>query len=178
MSEASTPSPPPDEETYRRTVAWFVTGVTVMTAVDPSGQPHGMTANAVSSVSLDPVLVLVCVATGTAMAQVVVDGGVFALSVLGAEQQPLSDHFASDERGYGVEEFAGVATRAGVTGAPLLAGAAAWLDCRVHDVLEGGDHLVVLGEVLLAERGDVDDVLLYTPEGYDLWRGGAGAASG
>lgn len=169
MTQLPPPPEPPSQLEYRETVGWFVTGVTVMTAVDPAGQPHGMTANAVSSLSLEPLLVLVCVATGTAMSQVVVDGGVFALSVLAADQQPLSDHFADDDRGYGVEEFDGVATTAGITGAPLLEGAAAWLDCRVHDVLEGGDHLIVLGEVVLAEQSDVADVLLYTPDGYDRW---------
>ena len=62
-----------------------------------------------------------------------------------------------------------MATRAGVTGAPLLEGATAWLDCRVHDVLDGGDHVVLVGEVLLAEEGDGTGSLLYTPTGYDAW---------
>lgn len=147
----------------------FVTGVTVMTSVAPDGQPHGMTANAVASLSLDPMLVLVCVDRHAAMAEVVEDGRVFALSVLGGEQQELSERFADEDRGYGVEEFDGVATRAGVTGAPLLVGASAWLDCRVRDLLDGGDHVVVVGEVVLAEEGDVADALLYTPAGYDVW---------
>lgn len=160
---------PPSEAAYRDAIGHFVTGVTVMTAVDPSGQPHGMTANAVSSLSLDPLLLLVCVDRQAAMSRVVVEGGVFALSVLAGDQVVLSEHFADDARGYGIQEFEGTETRAGVTGAPLLAGAAAWLDCRVRDVVEGGDHVIVVGEVVLAERRDAADVLLYTPQGYARW---------
>ena len=128
-----------------------------------------MTANAVSSLSLDPLLVLVCIDRGTMMSEVVAQGRVFALSVLAADQQQLSDHFADDARGYGVEEFGGVDTRAGRTGAPLVEGASAWLDCRLHDLAEGGDHVVAIGEVVQAEEGPGVGALLYTPDGYDVW---------
>lgn len=159
----------PSDHDFRRTVSWFVTGVSVMTALTEDGVPHGMTANAVSSVSLDPLLVLVCVDREAGMAEVVQAGGVFALSFLAADQQPLSERFADPARGFGVEEFADVPTHTAETGAPLLDGAAAWLDCTVHDVLPGGDHLIVLGEVQHARIGTAGDALLYTPEGYDRW---------
>lgn len=160
----------PTDLEYRRAVSWFVTGVSVMTSLTAEGLPHGMTANAVTSVSLDPLLVLVCVGRDTGMADVVQQGRVFALSFLAADQQTLSDHFASDERGLGLEEFTGIPTHAGVTGAPLLDGASAWLDCEVHDVLPGGDHLLVLGRVVqTAIAEDADGSLLYTPDGYDRW---------
>lgn len=161
----------PSDLEYRRTVAWFVTGVAVMTSLTADGLPHGMTANAVTSVSLDPLLVLVCVDRDAGMARVVEEGQVFALSFLAADQRELSDHFASEDRGLGLEEFAGIATHSGVTGAPLLDGASAWLDCEVHDVLPGGDHLLVLGRALqTAIAEDADDALLYTPDGYDTWQ--------
>ena len=159
----------PSQEVYRRTIGRFVTGVTVATGLDRTGLPHGMTANAVSSVSLDPLLVLVCIDRGTRMSEVVAQGRVFALSVLAADQEQLSDHFADEARGYGVEEFAGVETRAGLTGAPLLEGASAWLDCRLRDLADGGDHVIAIGEVLLAEEGPGVGALMYTPEGYDVW---------
>lgn len=155
-------------------MARFVTGVTVVTSLDRQGIPHGMTANAVSSVSLDPLLVLVCVDRGASMARVVGEGAVFALSVLAADQQWLSERFADDERGYGLAEFEGVATSAGVTGAPLLDGAAAWLDCRVTEVAAGGDHVVVFGEVVAAQEGEGVGGLLYTPEGYATWEPAGG----
>ena len=104
------------------------------------------------------------------MADTVQQGRVFALSFLAADQQPLSDHFADEDRGFGLEEFTDVDTHAGVTGAPLLDGASAWLDCEVHDVLPGGDHLLVLGRVVhTAIADDADSALLYTPDGYDTW---------
>lgn len=162
-------SEPTDLE-YRRAVSWFLTGVSVMTSLTAEGLPHGMTANAVTSVSLEPLLVLVCVGRDTGMADVVQQGRVFALSFLAADQEALSEHFASDDRGLGLEEFDGIAAHAGVTGAPLLDGATAWLDCELHDVVPGGDHVLVLGRVVhtaLAE--DADDALLYTPDGYDTW---------
>ncbi len=164
----------PTDLEYRRAVSWFVTGVAVMTSLSAEGLPHGMTANAVTSVSLDPLLVLVCVDREAGMAQVVQEGRVFALSFLAADQQPVSDHFADDDRGFGLEEFADVPTHAGPTGAPLLDGAAAWLDCELHDVLPGGDHVLVLGRVVhTAIAPDAADALLYTPDGYDTWSGGA-----
>lgn len=162
-------SEPTDLE-YRRTVSWFLTGVSVMTSLTAEGLPHGMTANAVTSVSLEPLLVLVCVGRDTGMADVVQQGRVFALSILAADQRPLSEHFSSDDRGLGLEEFDGIATHAGVTGAPLLDGAVAWLDCEVHDVLPGGDHVLVLGRVVhTAIAEGADDALIYTPDGYDTW---------
>ena len=163
----------PTDLDYRRTVGWFCTGVAVMTSLTAEGLPHGMTANAVSSVSLDPLLVLVSVAREAGMSDVVQQGRVFALSVLADDQQALSDHFADDQRGFGLEEFADIATHAGVTGAPLLDGAAAWLDCEVYDVLPGGDHVLVLGRVLhTAVADDASGTLLYTPDGYDVWQRG------
>lgn len=160
----------PTDLDYRRAIAWFPTGVAVMTSLTEDGLPHGMTANAVSSVSLDPLLVLVCVDRDAGMARVVQEGRVFALSLLAGDQRQLSDHFAAEDRGLGLEEFTGVATHSGATGAPLLDGASAWIDCVLHDVLPGGDHLLVLGRVVhTAIAEDAGDALLYTPDGYDVW---------
>lgn len=170
MTALPPPPEPPSSDEYRSAMARFVTGVTVLTSLDLDGLPHGMTANAVASVSLDPLLVLVCIDRGASMSEVVVQGQVFALSVLAPDQEDVSNHFADEDRGYGLEEFGGVATRAGVTGAPLIEGAAAWLDCRVHRIVDGGDHVVVFGEVLLAEQaGPEVGALLYTPAGYAAW---------
>lgn len=164
----------PTDLDFRRTVSWFLTGVAVMTSLSAEGLPHGMTANAVTSVSLDPLLVLVSVDRGAGMADVVQQGQVFALSFLAADQRPLSDHFASEDRGFGLEEFTDIGTHAGPTGAPLLDGAVAWLDCEVHDVLPGGDHLLVLGRVVhTAVDEHAADALLYTPDGYDTWTRGS-----
>lgn len=131
----------------RAVMAQFPTGVTVMTTI-VDGVPHGMTANAVTSVSLEPPLVLVCVGRDAAMADLVQQSGSYALSLLGREQRGLSEHFADAGRSMGHEGFDTVATSVAVTGAPLLVGAIAHLDCQVHAVHNGGDHVIVVGRVV------------------------------
>lgn len=156
---------PPDSDQFRAVMGRFATGVTVMT-VDVDGSPHGMTANAVASVGLDPLLVLVCVDTSTVMSWLVRRSRSFALSILAADQQELSNHFADPDRPAGRAQFTGVATRAGVTGSPLLEGAIAWLDCRVWDSYPGGDHDIVVGEVVAADIGEDAPALGYYRSRY------------
>lgn len=139
----------------------FATGVSLMTTV-LDGSPHGMTANAVTSISLEPLLVMVSVERRTVMAERVAASGVFALSFLAAGQRELSDRFADSDRPLDERQFAGVETREAVTGAPVLAEGLGWLDCGVWAVHDGGDHLLVLGEVLaLSEGVDVDPLVFY-----------------
>jgi flavin reductase len=155
----------PDPDRFRAVLGRFATGVSLMTTV-VDGVPHGMTANAVSSVSLDPALVLVCVERGAVMATEVVRGGVFALSFLTTEQEELSPLFADPERPEGVIQFAEVDVTSAVTGAPIVDGALAWVDCRVWATYDGGDHLIVVGEVLDLDVGEPAEPLLYYRSGY------------
>jgi flavin reductase (DIM6/NTAB) family NADH-FMN oxidoreductase RutF len=164
VSEAATPIEP-DDELFRAVMGRFATGVSVMTSVF-DGEPHGMTANAVASLSLDPLLVLVCVERGTVMERYVEDGGVFALSFLSADQSELSDAFADHDRPRGTAQFAGVRTSTAVTGSPLLAGSLGWVDCRVWSITDGGDHVVVVGEVMALSTGVSDDPLVYYRSRY------------
>jgi flavin reductase len=157
-----------DAAAFRAVLGRFATGVGVMTTVR-DGIPHAMTANAVSSVSLDPPLVLVCVERTAVMAGEVAASGVFALSFLAADQAHLSDRFSDPDRPQGAAQFDGVEVEAaatGVTGAPILAGALGWLDCRVWASYDGGDHDIVVGEVVALEVGSADDPLLYYRSGY------------
>jgi len=158
-----------EQGTFRQVMGRFVTGVAVVTARDEQGRPHGMTANAVTSVSLDPLLVLFCVDRAATMSQVVQVGSGFALSFLSGGQAEVSERFADPARPYGEQEFDGLDVHEDATGAPLLDGAVGWLDCDLHDVLDGGDHLIVLGRVRSARAGEAGDALLYTPLGYDVW---------
>lgn len=137
----------PTPTAFRAAMGGFVTGVAVMTTRGADG-PHGMTANAVSSVSLVPPLVLVCVDRTAHMATAVAEAGVFALSFLAEGQTALSDRFADPSRGEGEQEFDGVGWTAGTTGARLLDGAVGFVDCRVTTITGAGDHLVVIGEVV------------------------------
>lgn len=149
------PGPPVDVDpgSFKAALGGFVTGVTVMTTL-VDGEPHGMTANAVTSVSLDPPLVLVCVGRSAQMAVRVEQAQVFALSVLARDQRGLADHFAVAERGLGHEEFDGVSWYTAATGSPVLAGAVAFVDCRVHRLVDGGDHVIVIGEVQALDATD------------------------
>lgn len=170
MSDQPDTSLRPDADAFRAVLGRFATGVTVMTT-DDGGHPHGMTANAVSSVSLDPLLVLVCVDRAALMAGHVQAAGVFALSFLGVGQAALSDQFADPGRPEGVEQFAGVPTVVATTGAPVLADNAGWLDCRVWDVHDGGDHLIVVGEVVALGEGNLDEPLVYHRGVYGRFQG-------
>jgi flavin reductase (DIM6/NTAB) family NADH-FMN oxidoreductase RutF len=132
---------------FRNTLGGFATGVTVITTRGEDNA-YGMTASAFSSVSLDPPLILVCIGLSAAGSEMIRGNGVFAVNILGAEQEPLSRFFASKDRPRGRDAFRGVPHREEVTGAPILEGVAGFVDCRVHAEHEAGDHLVFIGEVV------------------------------
>jgi flavin reductase (DIM6/NTAB) family NADH-FMN oxidoreductase RutF len=151
MPEAAVEGPSAQREfgsvEFRSTVGAFATGVTVITTHGDAG-PYGMTANAFSSVSLDPPLVLICVISGTTGAETIERNGVFAVNVLGGEQEQLSRFFASRERPSGHDAFREIPHFTAVTGSPIMEGAAAYMDCWLADRHEAGDHLIFIGEVV------------------------------
>ena len=132
---------------FRATLGGFATGVTVVTT-EGGGEAYGMTANAFSSVSLDPPLILICVAQTASAIKHLERNGVFAVNILAAGQEPLSRFFSSRDRPSGAEAFASVPHRHEATGSPILEGAAAYLDCTVHASHTAGDHEIIIGEVL------------------------------
>ena len=139
----------------------FTTGVAVVTARTPDGRPCGLTANSVASVSLDPLLVLVCVDREAASHACIVDGGAFALSILDGRHEPLARRFAADDRAARFEELE---YRTEVTGSPVLVDALAWLDCRVRDVHEAGDHSIVVGEVVACDARAGEPLIFFRGE--------------
>jgi len=138
-------------ESFRQALRAFSTGVTVVTS-SGDGEACGVTVNAFTSVSLNPQLILVCLSTASSVARVIERHGVFAVNVLSSDQEWIARRFASPSRPRGPASFDGVAHRLGSTRAPILAGAACWLDCRLDDLHLAGDHLIAIGEVL-----DFDD---------------------
>jgi flavin reductase (DIM6/NTAB) family NADH-FMN oxidoreductase RutF len=152
----------PTSRQFRDTVGMFTTGITVVTAVS-ARLGHGMTANAFASVSLDPLLVLVCVVRDALMHKVLEESGRFAASVLAADQEDLARYFSDSGRPTGMAQFLPVAWHPGpVTGAPLVDGALAYLECDVEAAYDGGDHTVFLGRVRRVEQARPDgDPLLY-----------------
>ncbi|MFC5751307.1 flavin reductase [Actinomadura rugatobispora] len=136
-----------DAQTFRAVLGQWPTGVAVVTTT-AGDRWHGMTASSFSSVSLDPPLVLVCLARGIHTHELIERSGVFAVSFLGKDQTGIGHRFAGRDRG---DRFAGQPWTAAPTGAPVLGGALAWLDCRVAHAYPGGDHTIFVGEVLAAE---------------------------
>jgi len=132
---------------FRAAVGAFATGVTVVTT---RGEQHdyGMTANAFSSVSLDPPLVLVCVMANSEGSAHIERNGCFAVNVLEGSQEPLSRYFASRDRPRGQDAFSEVPHTTAASGSPILDGAIAYLDCRTHATHGAGDHQIFVGEVL------------------------------
>ena len=152
--------PPPDRAALRSAFGAFTTGITVITA--GREEPRGMTANSFTSVSLDPALALVCVLRQAALHGAVLECGEFAVSVLHAGQEPAARYFADRSRPRGPREFEPIPSRPGPhTGAPILVGALAWLECKLAAVYDGGDHSIFLGSVLDAGHAPDADTLLY-----------------
>jgi flavin reductase len=150
---------------FRSALGSFATGVTVVTT---RGEEHayGMTANAFSSVSLDPPLVLVCVMTGAEGAEHIRSNRCFAVNVLAADQEPISRFFSSKDRPRGRDAFADVPHRIEASGSPILDGVVAFLDCRLHVTLQAGDHDIFIGEVLALGVSDGIQPLLFAAGGY------------
>jgi flavin reductase (DIM6/NTAB) family NADH-FMN oxidoreductase RutF len=157
------------EAPLRAVLGTFATGVTVVTVGGP--HPHGMTANSFTSVSLDPPLVLVCVNRDSVMQHRLEEADCFAVSVLDAAQRDVARRFADRSRPPGAAQFDGVACIAGTrTGAPLIGGALAWLECRRWRTYDGGDHLIHVGRVLSVRRAPHGDALMFF-EGHYLTGG-------
>lgn len=161
----------PDQLHFRHVMGHFTTGVTVVTSRRPDGSPCGLTANSVASVSLDPVLVLVCLDRAAASHSCVIGGGAFAVCILGSDAERVARLFSEGER---AERFAEAPWRTEATGSPVLEDALAWLDCRVEAVYEAGDHSIVVGEVRACAAKDGDPLVFYRGDYHRLVRGGAG----
>lgn len=149
----------------RDVMSQFATGITVITA--GGEHAHGMTANAFTSVSLDPPLVLCCVGRNARIHEAILCARHFGVSVLGSDQEEQARYFANRNRPPGPAQFDLVDWLPGPnTGAPLLAGSLAWLECDLHQVYHGGDHSIFLGKVLAASRGSGRDALLFFGGGF------------
>ncbi|MEX3937669.1 flavin reductase [Paraburkholderia phymatum] len=129
---------------FRRALGAFVTGVTVVTTIQPDGSPRGFTANSFTSVSLDPPLILVCIAKTASSYAVFSQTRRFAVSVLAEDQKAVSGVFASKA----ADKFEQVAWHARTTGAPVMDDAAASFDCTTHEVVDAGDHIILIGRVV------------------------------
>ena len=156
------PVPAVGVSAFRAAMGEFPTGVTVVTVAAGHGSMHGTTVNSFSSVSLDPMLVLVCLNENSCGLDLIERAGAFAVNVLSAGQQGVSRRFADRNRPAGPGMFDGVPFEPGVTGCPVLAGTTASFDCRLWRSHRAGDHLIVLGEVVaLVHRPQLEPLIFH-----------------
>lgn len=146
-----------DPKEFRSALGAFATGVTVITALDEDGSRVGITANSFNSVSLDPPLVLFSLAKSARSLAVFSRAQHWAVHILGAGQEALSNRFAKS----GEDKFAGLELEAGIGGTPLLGGCAARMQCRSAFRYEGGDHLIFVGEELALDRSEAPPLVFH-----------------
>ncbi|MDG3004975.1 flavin reductase family protein [Paludisphaera mucosa] len=150
-----------DSLIQRKVMGRFATGVTVVTTGGSMGM-HGLTANAVTSLSLDPPLLLVAVDKRSQTLEFLKANRCFAVNILRHDQEEVSQRFARP----GPKDFLGLDLTTDATEAPIIAGCLAYADCRLYDVLPGGDHEIFVGEVVGGAVYDGGDPLLYFAGGY------------
>ncbi len=155
---------PVSPEEFRAALGAYATGVTVVTAVGDNG-PSGATANAVTSLSLDPPLMLACLDRGSRTLTSVRAQGRFGVNVLAAGQEELARRFAGKDpeeaKWEGVEW-------SDSDGLPRLPGALMWAACELRDLIDGGDHLILTGSVLAVESRDGQPLLFHRGDYRDL----------
>jgi len=155
-----------EPDVFRKVMGHFVTGVSVVTALDRD-RPFGITVNALSSVSLQPPLVMVALDRRRFLTPLVRADGRYAVNILGEDQQALSDCFAGAPVTPGREAFCGAAWHPGSAGLPLLDGAIATLECTVVQTFSAGDHDLFIGRVDTLGAGDPEVMpLLYYRRRY------------
>lgn len=154
-----------DPDSYRELCAQLATGVAVATVSAPDGTPHGLTVSSFTPVSIEPPLVLVCIDFRCAAVQHFRKEPFFAINLLAEKQRDLSISFAEKPEG----RFEGVDWKPGRTGAPLLCGSLATLECRLDRVVEVGDHAVIIGHVVSGEK-TADKPLIYFNRTYRTLR--------
>lgn len=151
---------------FRRVLGQLPTGVTVITAYTREG-PTGMAANSVTSVSLEPPLILVCPARSSATWPLIRTAGQFCVSVLAGHQEEVARRFAARD----ADRFAGTSWRPR-RGGPALEDATAWIDAELADEHDAGDHTIAVARVIAVESGAGTIPLVFFRSGYgQFWRG-------
>jgi flavin reductase (DIM6/NTAB) family NADH-FMN oxidoreductase RutF len=155
---------PPSPELFREVFGRFATGVAVITTAG-SGTGGGMTANALCSLSLDPLLALVCFENQARTLPIVRDAGRFAVNILASHQEPVARVFASKLPE--AEKLVGVEHRL-EHGVPIIDGALAWAACELHELMPGGDHTIAIGRVVRLGLGEGEPLLWYSGRYHSL----------
>jgi flavin reductase (DIM6/NTAB) family NADH-FMN oxidoreductase RutF len=145
-----------DQARFREVLAHFATGITIVTALE-DGEPVGFTCQAFAALSLDPPMVILAPARSSTSWPRIAKVGAFCVNILEEHQEALSRTFAVS----GGDKFDGVGWKPGITGAPVLEGSLAVIECRLGDIFDGGDHELVTGHVVAMEIGSGGPLLFY-----------------
>jgi flavin reductase (DIM6/NTAB) family NADH-FMN oxidoreductase RutF len=166
MTTAAT-APAVDRDTFQRLMASFPAGVAVVTTLDRQGKAYGLTTTAVSSVSVAPPLLLVCIDRDSRTLPAIRERGRFAVNFLAADHPAVAQRFASKAD----DKFAALAWTAGADGMPILHDhSVAWAECRTRQEIEAGDHLVLIAEVTNASiTEDAAATLVYARRRFGRW---------
>ena len=156
-----------EQQHFRRVCGKYATGITILTVLDTRGVPHGMTVNSFTSVSLSPPLILVCIDRQTSILHHFRSATRFGINVLDENQKELSTCFARS----GHDRFSGTPWIPGETGAPVLPAVLATMECEVTQMVEAGDHVVVIGAALHATWRE-GQPLIYFNSSYQRLRSG------
>jgi flavin reductase (DIM6/NTAB) family NADH-FMN oxidoreductase RutF len=153
----------PHSAWFRRVLGHFPTGVVIVTAIH-DGAPAGMSIGSFTGVSEDPPLIAILPAKTSTSWPRIAAAGAFCVNILNARQEALCRTFATS----GADKFAGVSWQAAPSGAPVLAGALAWIDCALGQVVEAGDHFIALGQVRSLDVSDdqIAEPLVFFQGGY------------
>jgi flavin reductase (DIM6/NTAB) family NADH-FMN oxidoreductase RutF len=146
-----------DPQELRRVMGHFATGVTVITTRDKDGVPNGLTANAFLSLSLNPPLVLISVDKSAQCYSCFEGENGFTVNFLGEDQEELSRRFATK----GIDKFDGLKWHEGINGAAVLNGVLGYVECKIRQCLDGGDHTIVVGEILNAHASGERPLLFF-----------------
>lgn len=149
---------PIEKHLFMRVMGSFASGVTIVTATGTDGQPRGFTASAVSSLSLEPKMLLVCVNEHSTSFEEIKRSGNFAVNILSTDQQETAQRFATRRE----DRFDGVRWRTGtLTGAPILDGSLAYAECHLIDTCKGGDHIILMGEIVNGDANEAEPLLYF-----------------
>ena len=153
------PQPPPflDTRSLRDALGEFATGVAVVTARAADGQPVGVTINSFASVSLEPPLVLWSLGLQSPSLAVFESCSHYAVHILAADQVEWSQRFSQSQD----DKFAGIATKVGAGGTPILPGCSAWFECRSQARYPGGDHIILVGQVANFSRQEQPPLIFH-----------------
>jgi 3-hydroxy-9,10-secoandrosta-1,3,5(10)-triene-9,17-dione monooxygenase reductase component len=152
-----------DSGEYRHVMGHFLTGVTIITAIDPeTNNPVGLAASSFTSVSMDPALVLFCAGKSSSSWAKIQAAGNYCVNILAASDEALCRTFASKS----ADKFEGVGWERGPSGSPILDASLAWIDCSMHEEVDAGDHIVAIGRVLALGARDTTGPLAYYRGGY------------